>query len=155
MPANLPHRFRPCQADNAHAITVPLQAHLAADHEPGPTQENDLQRRLEEAVLMLKAAGAVEPDGEDRFHLTTRGVQLLAEHPDGVDQSVLRAFPAFRAAVAGPGGGTRDGPRLARVQPWPGDLWAGAADQRQSIRCRTSDHLAWERGWSEARDAGR
>ena len=74
-----------------------LHANLAAAHEPLAEPEGDLRRRLERAALLLRGADAIAPAGDDRFQLTARGSRLLAEHADGVDESVLSAFPEFRA----------------------------------------------------------
>ena len=76
---------------------VRLHANLAAAHEPLPEPEGDLRCRLERAALLLGGADAIAPAGDDRFRLTARGARLLTEHPDGVDGSVLCAFPEFRA----------------------------------------------------------
>src|SRR5262245_1067470 len=74
-----------------------LNANLAAAHEPLAEPEGELRRRLERAALLLRGADAIEPAGDDRFQLTARGSRLLAEHADGVDESVLSAFPEYRA----------------------------------------------------------
>ena len=74
-----------------------LHANLAAAHEPLAEPEGDLRRRLERAALLLRGADAIAPAGDDRFQLTARGSRLLDEHADGVDESVLSAFPEYRA----------------------------------------------------------
>jgi hypothetical protein len=90
-------RQGPAGLDDAMAR---LHGNLAAAHEPLPEPESDLRHRLERAALLLRGAEAIVPAGEDRFRLTARGARLLAEHPDGVDETVLCAFPEFRAFLS-------------------------------------------------------
>ena len=72
-----------------------LHANLAAAHEPLAEPEGDLRRRLERAALLLRGADAIALAGDDRFQLSARGSRLLDEHADGVDKSLLCAFPCF------------------------------------------------------------
>ena len=133
-----------------------LHANLAAAHEPLTEPEGDLRRRLERAALLLRGADAIAPAGDDRFRLTARGARLLAEHPDGVDELVLCAFPEFRAFLTALSPKRfEDDPRLPAFQ-------AGmqAFADRRSIADNphafdSVDHLAWECGWSEAREANK
>ena len=144
-------RQGPARLDDAVAR---LHANLAAAHEPLPEPESDLRRRLEYAALLLRGADAIASAGDDRFRLTARGARLLAEHPDGVDESVLLAFPEFRAFLTALSPKRfEDDPRLPAFQ-------AGmqAFAERRSIADNhhafdSADHLAWECGWSEAREA--
>ena len=146
-------RQGPAGLDDAMAR---LHANLVAAHEPLPEPEGDLRRRLERAALLLRGADAIAPAGDDRFRLTARGARLLAEHPDGVDESVLLAFPEFRAFLTALSPKRfEDDPRLPAFQ-------AGmqAFAERRSIADNphafdSVDHLAWECGWSEAREANK
>jgi restriction system protein len=141
----------PASLDDAMAR---LHARLAAAHEPLTVPEGDLRRRLERAALLLRGADAIALAGDDRFRLTARGARLLDEHPDGVDESLLCTFPEFRTFFTALSPKRfEDDPRLPAFQ-------AGmqAFVQRRSIAENphafdSVDHLAWECGWSEARDA--
>ena len=146
-------RHGPAGLDDAMAR---LHANLAAAHERLTEPEGDLRRRLERAALLLRGADAIAPAGDDRFRLTARGARLLAEHPDGVDESVLCAFPEFRAFLTALSPKRfEDDPRLPAFQ-------AGmqAFAERRSLADNphafdSVDHLAWECGWSEARGANK
>jgi hypothetical protein len=135
--------------------TAQLLANLAVAGEPAPADPLDLRSRLARAASLLVAAGALASaaDGSERFRLTERGEHLLAEHPDGVDPSVLRDLPAFRAFLAER---TRGQPEADPCLPaYLGGLRAFA--QGRSLADNpyptdTADHLAWENGWSEAHD---
>ena len=59
-----------------------------------------VRRRLGKAIDRLAGAGAITYLDSEGFELTDRGAVLLANHPGGVDQSVLLTFPEFRAYVA-------------------------------------------------------
>ena len=139
----------PASLDDAMAR---LQANLAAAHEPLPEPEHDLRLRLERAALLLRGADAIAPAGDDRFRLTARGARLLAEHPDGVDESVLLAFPEFRAflTVLSPRR-SEDDPRLPAFQAGMQASAEGRSIADNPHAFDSVDHLAWECGWSEAR----
>jgi restriction system protein len=145
-------RQGPAGLDDAMAR---LQANLAAAHEPPPEPGGDLRRRLERAALLLRGADAIAPAGDDRFRLTARGARLLADHPDGVDETVLLALPEFRALLAALH------PHRSKDDPHPRAFEAGMqafaeggslADNPYAFD--SADHLAWECGWSEAREGG-
>lgn len=132
-----------------------LRAHLAAAREPPPADPADLRQRLERAASLLAAAGALEPAGGERCRLTESGRRLLAEHPDGVDESVLRRLPAFRAFLAArrPERPVED-PRLPAYEAGLRAFAEGQPFADNPHAADTADHLGWENGWSEARDGG-
>jgi restriction system protein len=161
------------------AVMARLEANLAAAWEPAPTDRGDLERRLREACRLLEAARALAPAGPDRYRLTARGEGLLAEHPDGVDQSVLGRFAEFRRFLVERTRGTErmGGPRQSgpyqQVGPWqaePNPVGShddprldAYTDGMQAYRegkpldanpyaDDSNGHLGWENGWSEARD---
>ena len=131
-----------------------LRADLARANEPMPPVDpkdllahlGDLKRRLMEAALLTSTEG-------DRFIVTRRGRELLAEHPAGIDESVLMQFAEFRAFIQ----------RSARRSP-PEDPRSNQYDEGYAAHEAgsslvdnpyppdTIDHLAWENGWFEARD---
>jgi hypothetical protein len=144
-------RQGPAGLDDAMAR---LHANLAAAHEPLPEDEGDLRRRLERAALLLRGADAIAPAGDDRFRLTARGTRLLAEHPDGVDESVLIAFPEFRAFVTALSPHrSEDDPRLPAYEAGMQAFAEGRSIAENPHAFDSVDHLAWECGWSEAREA--
>lgn len=135
---------------------VRLHANLAAAHEPLPEPEGDLRRRLERAALLLRGADVIAPAGDDRFRLTPRGARLLAEHPDGVDESVLWAFPEFRAFLTALNPNrSEDDPRLPAFQAGMQEFAEGRSIADNPHAFDSVDHLAWECGWSEAREANK
>ena len=143
----------PASLDDAMAR---LHANLAAAHEPLTEPEGDLRRRLERVALLLRGADAIAVAGDDQFRLTARGARLLDEHPDGVDELLLYAFPEFRAFL------TALSPKRIEDDPRLPAFQAGiqAFADRRSIADNphafdSVDHLAWECGWSEAREASK
>jgi hypothetical protein len=146
-------RQEPASLDDAMAR---LLAHVADAHERAPRQQDELRRRLEGLVAPLLSAGAIVPAGDDRFRLTERGTRLLAEHPDGIDASVLCAFPEFRAFMAWLG---RERPRDDPHWPASEAGMLAFAEGRPNVdnphAFDSADHLAWECGWFEASDEAR
>ncbi|MEK0084548.1 hypothetical protein [Benzoatithermus flavus] len=143
-------REGPARLDDAVAR---LRAHLAAAGEPLALAPEELTRRFEEAARLLEGACAIVPADDGRYRLTPRGVRLLAEHPDGIDQSVLRTFPEFRAFMATTSRpGPEDDPRLPAFHAGMQAFAERRALSDNPFASDTPDHLAWECGWSEARD---
>ena len=65
-------------------------------------------------------------------------------------------FPEFRAFVAGLSPtGSEDDPRLPAFQAGMQEFAEGRSIRRQSHAFDSADHLAWECGWSEAREGNR
>ena len=142
-------RERPAGLD---AAAERLAANLAAAHAPA-ADPAELRRRLARAAALLQGAGVLSPADRGTFGLTESGARLLAQHPDGIDQSVLERLPEFRAYL------------VAR------DRRHAAADRREStFDCGfrafrdgrpmdanpfdpdTPDHQVWENGWCDGRD---
>jgi hypothetical protein len=143
-------RQRPASLEDAMAL---LAANRAVAQEPPSAPKDEVRQRLGQAARLLEGAGAISALAEDRFGLTARGDRLLEEHPGGVDQSVLRAFPEFRAFVAGLGGvHTEDDPRRDAYQAGRQAFADGRPNVDNPHPFDTVDHLAWACGWSEARD---
>lgn len=109
----------------------------------------EVMRRLERAAAALRAAGALT-EGAPR--ITGRGRDLLAAYPEGVDETVLMQFPEFRAFVAAGSHGRRDDPRLPAYDAGQRAFAAGEPLTANPFTQDSVDHLAWENGWSEARD---
>jgi restriction system protein len=136
--------------------TARLHANLAAAHEPPADPEGGLRCRLERAALHLGGADAIAPAGDDRFQLTARGLRLLAEHADGVDETVLSAFPEYRAFLTALHPKRfADDPRLPAFQAGTQAFADGRSLADNPHAFDSADHLAWECGWSEAREAAK
>jgi hypothetical protein len=143
-------RQRPASLEDAMAL---LAANRAVAEEPPSAPKDEVRQRLGQAARLLEGAGAITALGDDRFGLTARGERLLEEHPDGVDPSVLRAFPEFRAFVAGLGGShTEDDPRRDAFEAGRQAFAEGRPNVDNPHPSDIVDHLAWACGWSEARD---
>jgi hypothetical protein len=130
-----------------------LRAHLAVAGEPLLLEPAELERRFDEAARLLAGAGAITHLDDGGYSLTPRGRTLLERYPDGVDQSVLHVFPEFRAFVAEAGHiGPEDDPRLPAFHAGMQAFTDRRALSDNPFATDTPDHLAWECGWSEARD---
>jgi restriction system protein len=130
-----------------------LLANLAAAHETPPDHFDELRQRLKRAAVLLQAAGAISDAPARRIRLTDLGSRLLASHPDGVDQSVLSELPEFRAWI------TAESATEPIADPRLSAFTAGMRGFAEGLKISDNphpfdhpDHLAWECGWSEARD---
>jgi len=118
--------------------------------------EAEVRARLERVVGRLERAQLIECPTARGWRITTRGRKVLAEHPDGVDDSVLirsAAFPSPRERTAEP-----HGTPIQRRSPYDLGYEAygsgrGLADNPQPPDVRAA--LDWENGWSQARDDDR
>lgn len=122
-------------------------------HEEARVPRADLLERLERARRYLVAAVLIEDLGEGRFRITERGRRALAEHPLGVDDSVLMEFPEFRAFVRESAeAGERAEPRSAEYDQGYRAYHGGVGPSANPYDFDTVKHLAWENGWFQARD---
>jgi len=121
-----------------------------------PVPEAEVRERLEGVVGRLGRAQLIERPTACSWRITARGRQVLAEHPDGVDDSVLTRFASFRSS----------GEATAELHEAPipprshYDLGyeaygrgRGLADNPHPPDVRAA--LDWENGWSQARDDDR
>jgi hypothetical protein len=146
-------RDRPASLDDAMAQLADLRT---AAREPPMIPTSEVRSRLEQAALLLAGAGAIVQNGDRRFRTTALGKRLLEEHPDGVDQSVLHALPEFRAFVAAMNRRhTADDPRPDAFHAGERAFTEGRPNVDNPFDFDTVDHLAWDCGWSEARDQAR
>jgi hypothetical protein len=118
-----------------------------------PVPEGELRAGLEAATAKLERARLIERPAPPGWRLTPRGRQMLAKHPDGIDESVLMRFDEFRAAA----GATAELHEEARPRRSHYDVGyeaygagRGLADNPHAPDMRAS--LDWENGWSQARD---
>jgi hypothetical protein len=130
-----------------------LRQLLDAAHEHPPVREAEVLRRLEATRTYLLKALLLVPAGADEFAITARGRQALAEHPMGVDDTVLMQFPEFRAFIGRLGEQPEhDDPRSREFD----EGYAAYQDRRMPAdnpyEFDRIEHLAWENGWFTARD---
>jgi len=118
--------------------------------------EAEVRARLEGVVGKLGRAQLIERPTARGWRITSRGRQVLAEHPDGVDDSVLIRFASFQAA----GDRTAGSHEASIPHRSHYDLGyeaygrgRGLADNPQPPDVRAA--LDWQNGWSQARDDDR
>jgi len=132
-----------------------LDQELARVHERPDVPDPVITAELGEVIEHLTVAAllATAPDG--RLTLTQRGRQVLESHPMGIDETVLMQFPEYRASVRNfARRRTVDDPRTPRYDEGHAAWQGGQTLTENPYPPDTADHLAWENGWSEARDAG-
>ena len=121
--------------------------------ERGSVDWEEVRRRLKRCALQLLGAAALEPVTANRFRLTARGRELLAEAEQGIDETVLTRFPEYRAFLARTGGaGAADDPRHEAFVAGMEAFQAGLSPTANPHPFDSVDHLAWENGWFTARD---
>lgn len=131
-----------------------LEAELVRIHEKPDIPEPVIATELEEVGRHLLAARLLERGDDDMFSLTRRGRQVLAAHPMGVDETVLAGFPEYRAFIRDfARRRTIDDPRINRYEEGYAAQQEGRSLSENPYAPDSVDHLAWENGWSEARDA--
>jgi restriction system protein len=118
--------------------------------------EAEVRERLESVVGRLDRAQLIERPTTCSWRITARGRQVLAEHPDGVDDSVLIRFASFRSADE-PTAELHEAPVPPRSHYDLGyeayGRGRGLADNPHPPDVRAA--LDWENGWSQARDDDR
>jgi len=115
-----------------------------------------LRRYLTEARLIAPgSASGSAPSEADRFTITSRGREALAEHPQGFDLADLMAYPEFARFIRALARARAEG----RMDPRTPAYDEGYAAYRAAARLADNpypsdsiDHLAWENGWFEALD---
>lgn len=123
---------------------------VRADREPG-LPEDQRRVRLARQLNHLKIAEILRPDGDGRLHLTARGEKVLQEHPDGVDQTILVAFPEFAAylqTTAHRSAGMD--PRTASYDEGYAAFQDGQSFAANPYSENCVDHQSWENGWMQA-----
>lgn len=124
---------------------------IAGEHPPFTIE--DMRAELAAALDDLEQAQFVErKDGT--FRTTERGRRALADHPLGIDVTVLMRFAEFRAHVAQATHTAHPADPMFRAYQWGfAGFLAGRSHADNPHRPDTVMHLAWENGWFEARDA--
>jgi restriction system protein len=113
--------------------------------------EAAVRARLATVTAKLDRAGLIELSAGRPFRITPRGRKLLADHPGGIDDSVLMQVDEARV----PSGDESAGPDApVRSQADAGyDAYGDGltlADNPHPFDTRA--HLDWQNGWSQARD---
>lgn len=118
--------------------------------EPPVVPIAQVRARLERALAHLDAAGLVGRGGPGYF-ITPRGRSVLHEHPQGIDPSILVAFPEYRRwiAVRSAHPCPEDAKRPDFIEGWSAFL-EGCGLTANPFQPDTAQHAAWEDGWLEA-----
>jgi restriction system protein len=120
--------------------------------------EADVRAQLQAITARLDRASLIEWRPASRFRITARGRQVLADHPAGIDDSVLMRLEqptaSERPQDEAPPAET---PSAGRLQASAYDAGyegfgrgLGLADNPHPSD--TCTHLDWQNGWSQARD---
>ena len=118
-----------------------------------PMPESDVRGRLETVQAKLRLAGLIEVGSSGRCRITAFGRRILADHPGGVDDSVLmplrkrRPLSGLRAGHDLPA----RGPSIDYQRGYDAFL-AGASLADNPFPGDVRASLDWENGWSQARD---
>lgn len=147
------------------ACAARLREFLAMANEDPPYGEAEIHARLDVLRRYLAEAGLIEPledgvedggGGEgDRFRVTPRGREALAEHPQGFDLAELMAYPEFASFIRALARSRSEGRMDPRTPAYDEGFAAyrrGAMLADNPYPSDTVDHLAWENGWFEALD---
>ncbi|RDD62816.1 winged helix-turn-helix domain-containing protein [Ferruginivarius sediminum] len=129
-----------------------LRRDLSLARENPPISGEEMRERLARARRYLAEARLVEDQADGRYRVTDRGRQVLREHPGGIDDSVLAAFPEFRNFIARTSGGPAQEARMTVYDSGHMAYRRGAGVADNPYPFDSAEHLAWENGWFEARD---
>lgn len=139
-----------------------LKGNLRSVGEASPVPDSEIRGELARALDRLTQAVLLEPAGDGGFMITPRGMRTLADHPGGIDDSVLMRFPEFRAFIEQESSrpakgravftGRTDDPRIIEYDQGYAAFHEGVALQSNPYEADRVMHLAWENGWCQARD---
>jgi ribosome modulation factor len=125
-----------------------------------PLPEGPVRAGLRTALAKLHRARLIEAPEPGRFRITARGRQVLADNPDGVDDTILKQLPEFRSVNghSSPGASSRHAPTRAERTP-SADYHRGYEACLAGANLADNPHprdvracLDWANGWSQARD---
>lgn len=137
---------------SVEAFAARLDAVLAEARERPAVTPGEIRDRIAALAEDLAAARILRREGE-AYALTARGRQALDAHPEGFARPDMMEYPEFAARlVARLPHGVGDDPRSRAYDDGFTAQQAGKALEDNPFRPDTSDHLAWESGWSEARE---
>jgi restriction system protein len=139
-----------------------LKHNLHSVGESPPVSDEELLTHLSRVREHLVQAVLLVPQGDGRLAITPRGMQALSEHTGGIDDSVLMNYPEFRAFIEAKAGhpmktvGDKDvpgdDPRLVEFDQGYAAFNDGLDINDNPHSRDTPMHIAWENGWSEAKD---
>lgn len=127
--------------------------------EPEPDDLWPLRESIRIAFEALAAARLLEYRGCGRFSVTNRGKHVIHDHPRGVDDSVLEAFPEYQAFLYQQGRKACGHTPVEEPKPQYSEGYAafiagkGLADNPHGFD--SAAHLEWENGWGEAQRSKR
>lgn len=143
--ADRPVTMRDCQGR--------LARELERIHEKPDVPKAAIAAELAEVGKHLEAARLLARGADGAVTLTARGRQVLRDHPLGVDETVLASFAEYRKFIAAfAQRRTVDDPRPSRYDEGYAAQQEGRSLSENPYSPDSVDHLAWENGWSEARD---
>lgn len=126
---------------------------LDAADEAADVGDAEIREHLETARHHLVRAGLIEPATEGAFRATADGRDALSRHPNGIDDSVLLEYPAFRDYIAELGRGRApEQPLVPEYEDGHAAFIRGRPHTANPYRRDTARHLAWENGWFGARN---
>jgi len=119
--------------------------------------EADVRAQLEAITAKLDRASLIEWPVASRFRITARGRQVLADHPSGIDDSVLMRLEQPPAAEKRDEAPSLETPASAASEASAYDAGYEAYGEGLSLAdnphpADARAHLDWQNGWSEARD---
>lgn len=138
------------------ACRADLENLLARANEHPEVTDADFTAHLAKARDHLIAARLLMHVAPDRFAITDRGRRAFADHPGGIDDSVLEQFAEFRAYLAASAKRRRGGDNeiLAAKEYDLGYVafLAGKTQRENPFDFDTAEHLIWDCGWFAALD---
>jgi len=113
--------------------------------------EAEVRARLETVTAKLDRAGLIEVPSGRPFRITPRGRKLLADHPGGIDDSVLMQVDQL------PAPSDEEHPGVDAPSRSPADAGYEAFSEGRALADNphpfdTRAHLDWQNGWSQGRD---
>jgi restriction system protein len=139
-----------------------LKQNLNSVGESPPVSDEEFRTHLSDVREHLVQAVLLAPLDDGRLAITPRGMQALSDHPGGIDDSVLMDYPEFRAFVEARAGHPMktvgdenppgDDPQIAEFDRGIAAFNDGLDINDNPYSRDTPMHIAWESGWSEAKD---
>jgi hypothetical protein len=134
------------------ALAARLDAVLAEAQERPDVSAGEIRDRIAALAEDLVAAQVLSRNGA-AYALTARGRKALDDHPEGFARPDMMKYPEFAARVVDRLlHGSGDDPRPRAYDDGFAAQQSGEALEDNPFRPDTVDHLAWESGWSEARE---
>jgi len=130
-----------------------LKQNLRSVGESPPVSDEEFKAHLTRVREHLVQGVLLVPQDDGRLAITPRGMKALSDHPGGIDDSVLMNYPEFRAFIeARAGHSPGDDPRIVEFDQGYAAFNDGSDINDNPHSRDTPMHIAWENGWSEAKD---